>query len=886
MKSTHRNIIKSKAEYTRSYKGLRGVCYTADNEDAFSELENMYVDYSAGGDAVESVPGYRSVINLSGKIYGIYPQRLGTGEEYLIVHAGSSLYRFNVADRDTLASATLISEIADSPSVAKCFNDNMFILAGSTIYLVSESGSVSTLSSSSNSTAYEPTLFRNGVPYEDKNMLTHTFKEIYEPRDVTDVIRGTPQLVYGNFNSADMTCAVVGINAGYANTVHVPSKFTLNGSTYRVTAIAPGALSMCADMTTLITNPGLESIGKYAVGSCEYLETVKLSSTVRTVSDDAFACCPSLKTVYFGASLAEVGDGIFRESNGVTDIHYALDESALARISGYDQLLKSSVSYHSVSSAVHLAIPISSPIDAIYYLRVNGKSMTYEADLPNKFIYLTFSDIGATKDLSVLINGRFNTQKIEIDGREPEFSCSVNNAVALLSCTVCEEFDGRLFLTGSPYAKGAVFCCTRTVGGEYSPLYFSVRDYFVDGSGSYGNTALLATQGALAVCKSGDNESGTVYFHTVKEEDGTRSYPVSYVQNNLRITGPAYNFNGEALFVTDKGIFTLKGVSGADYRKPVCRTEAINPRVCGILGSDTHFCEWEGYLVVQTGASVYLADPKSRRGEGEGYDWYPLTDIGIWNNDRKTYRYSTCPRDGYHLHPDSDEITTAPIQLDVVGTERVYYMIDSAARKKYLLYHAGERFAGSFVPACSVASCSGLLFFGSEDGKICVFNSDKRGVAPDEIAAMADFDAEEYAAEMYNKIHPLYYSRLGHSVRFLATTPDDDCGIPYLEKLTVRDSEVAVLKCFRRGSLNCVRVTDTSGAQDAGLIGMSAFGFEDLDFRAISFDPSETASLKCADGDSGWRRKRIALYSDEFYRPFGVYSVSYRYKIKGKLKER
>ena len=873
-------------EYAVTFENLRGVCYTENNDGAFSELENMYVDYSAGADAVESMPGYRLITALSGRVWGLYPQKLGTGEEYLVVHAGGSLYRFNLADRDSLASAELLSAIADEQSCAGTLGGELFILAGGALYSVGEGGAVSKLDSEDCSAAYVPTLFVNGEPKEDRNLLTDRFREVFAPGGAEELIKGSRELIYGNFNNADMTCSVTGIRSGYPESVHIPSEVAMGGRKYRVSAISAGALSNCEGIRELITNDGLETVGRYALGACVSLERVRLSSTVRTVRSDAFSGCVKLSELYLGAGLETLGERALEGCGSLTSVYYALDEVAFASVDTGGQLSELEVVYLIRDTEISLSLPLSSPAESIDSVTLNGEAVEWELDSEGMTVELKLSDPSEIYGATVTVGGTLGDGAIEVAGRGEEFAVGESGRQALLSCTVCEAFDGRLFLTGSKSAVGAVFYCSKKSDGEYSPLYFSARDHFTDG-GNYGNVALLSSHGELAVCKSENDGSGSI-FHTPKKEGELTLYPVTYAHSNMRVIGPAASFGGEALFVTDKGLFTLREVSGAEYRKPICRSDAVGPVISGLLGADTHLTEWNGYLVIQRGGDMLLCDPKSRRGGGEGYDWYPLTEIGCWKNDRKSYRYSTVPREGYHLHPEPDTVTTASAigLTDKETGVKFYFHIDPATKNKYLLYYAGEMYGGSFIPASFAVCCSGLLIFGTENGSICVFNSDKRGVAPTELSELEGFDAEEYAAEMANRIHPLFYSHLGHAVRYLATSPYYDGGFPELEKRTVRCSETAALKTFCRGSLRAVSLTDTEGARTSGLISASRMCFEDVDFRVTCFDPSERMLITCAEGDGGWRRKRMSLYSDEYYRPFGVYSMGYRYKIKGKIKER
>ena len=58
----------------------------------------------------------------------------------------------------------------------------------------------------------------------------------------------------------------------------------------------------------------------------------------------------------------------------------------------------------------------------------------------------------------------------------------------------------------------------------------------------------------------------------------------------------------------------------------------------------------------------------------------------------------------------------------------------------------------------------------------------------------------------------------------------------------------------------------------------------DIDFSALCLSAQRYSTLPVQEREQGWVEKRISLYSDEFRSPIGIYSIIYRYKIKGKLK--
>ena len=112
MKST----FSHSTEYSRCYTDMRGVDFTGDggtvSPSRFAYLENMYRDYDGeGAGLTESVPGYRSLVSLGAPLYSIHRQKTKDGD-ILILHAGTSLYRLPVSQRDTPGTMTPIATVA------------------------------------------------------------------------------------------------------------------------------------------------------------------------------------------------------------------------------------------------------------------------------------------------------------------------------------------------------------------------------------------------------------------------------------------------------------------------------------------------------------------------------------------------------------------------------------------------------------------------------------------------------------------------------------------------------------------------------------------------------------------------------------------------------
>ena len=140
-------ISSKKTEYTLSYEAMRGVDLSTDGSNIeryrYAYLENMYRDYNGeGGVLIESVPGFRRLAALNERIHRIYHQRVGENEEYIVVHAGGNLYRFNLKNKDELGTLSPIGSIKNGESRGFCYGGALYILDGEGITEISANGVV------------------------------------------------------------------------------------------------------------------------------------------------------------------------------------------------------------------------------------------------------------------------------------------------------------------------------------------------------------------------------------------------------------------------------------------------------------------------------------------------------------------------------------------------------------------------------------------------------------------------------------------------------------------------------------------------------------------------------------------------------------------------
>ena len=60
--------------------------------------------------------------------------------------------------------------------------------------------------------------------------------------------------------------------------------------------------------------------------------------------------------------------------------------------------------------------------------------------------------------------------------------------------------------------------------------------------------------------------------------------------------------------------------------------------------------------------------------------------------------------------------------------------------------------------------------------------------------------------------------------------------------------------------------------------------FGELDFSGFTTASGNSYNLPFAEKEKRWVEKQIAIYSDRFRSPIGIYSIAYRYTVKGRIK--
>ena len=897
MANRYRNLIYSTAEYTHTYRGFRGVELNASGSTSstarLAYSQNMYKDYDGdGAEVLESVPGYRCFAHHKKPIRALYYQRSPFGgEDHVIAHVDDRLVRHPVSDTGKKSAVgEEIATVCPTRSFGFEYGRHFYVMDSERILEISDDGGVATVGEDG-ALPYVPTRYVGGEEYEQRNLLTDSFKEEFYIAEPSAYLFATEGLKFAITDPTLRYCSLVGADKLTDSEIYVPSYVSVSGISYKVMSVGESAFKGNKTISAVYMSDGITVIGKSAFAECTSLHTVVTPSTVMTIGDHAFYSCSSLTTLYLGASLSTLGSEVI-VGCPITATDYELTESDLKKVYGYEIVHTRGVKYNSRYTAIRVAVPIHEKAREISSVKVGEGEAEWsiiEKDGKAVGVAIDFESPQDATDVKVTVFGILEP----LDKDWAADMTSLADATpfeAVVNCRVAEVFDGRIFFAGNPSFPNTVFYTERPKSGQDSSLYVGRYNYLSDGVGSYKVRSMLAVRDMLAVFKEGDDGSGSIFYHTKSAGSGVIDtiYPVAYVHSGICSSGTCLSFLDDPVFLTSEGLMALNHENINYQRNVVCRSHNVNHSLLKEDLSTVSLCEWLGYLAVGARGKIFLADSRSVFKHPTGaseYEWFLLTDIGAYNGDHRVYRYSSDPYADAAVHPtrvgEEADMNAVYTKNDEQGN---LYSFVYENGTKYRVVLTWERSGGEFYPATVFTSYNKRLFFATDDGHICVFNNDMRGVAPDSVRSDPDFDEDEYRRLMGDKIHPTYYSFVDHAPTYVMKTALDDCGIPHLTKSTVKKSLVIKAKST---SPNAIRCEVRSDERDPTYV--DSFPSARTDFASFSFDESpwyvgRYGAVALPENEKRWIEKQITLSSKCYESPIAVYSVSYRYTIKGKIK--
>lgn len=477
----------------------------------------------------------------------------------------------------------------------------------------------------------------------------------------------------------------------------------------------------------------------------------------------------------------------------------------------------------------------------------------------------------------------------------PAYSGSAAEAVS--GCRVAAVYDDRVFLSGNPALPGMVFYTVTPKSNKNASAYFGAHAFLVCGEGGAPVTSLLAHPNFLAVMKGEDEAGGGLFFCTPGAENllVNRLYRVTDGSAAVGCAGASVNFRDDPVFLSRMGLCGIGGKDLKEERTVENRSFSVDRRL--LSGRDltrAKLAVWKGFLALLSEGEIFLADSRAtyRKNNGLQYEWYYLADIGHYAGQTRVYRHMShfpaalagCRVGGLPLkilgreEPVAGEVTAGrAITPSGEDAGEVFYTdtIGEDGVVRCLVDSDGEMTGGVFQPAEVLVSLDGLLYFGTGDGCLFCFNTDKRGEA-------AVISGKIFPVKP-GQIHNMWYTFNGRAYLSGFATPREDLGIPHLAKSTVRRSLVIKCRAMPRSRFVLGVRTEKEGWRQVEQV-VASCASDETDFAAVSFLP-ETRQLHISkEHEKKWVEKQLSFSSREFRRPFGIYSVAYRYRMAGRPK--
>ena len=924
--------VKTNYEYTRYYNSLLGLDLSekpsASSSMRMSNMENMYRDYYGNdGTAIETVPGFRRLFSFSlegtrRKINAIHHYTpKGESREILVIHAGRSLYRVPLEERD-VALPELVPllcyentlEVREENPLANrkshMFEDNgrLFILDGED-YFCLDGDSLRRV----RDIAYIPTTFSDGAPYEQRNMLTNGFRIVYNLQNNVDTLlryeRGSRELVYRI--TGESTCAVEGVASEQTN-IYIPSRAEIDGKSYEVESVSPYAFMGNSTLSEIKIGEGVKKVGMFAFYNCTSLIKVTLPNSLEKIEIGAFMNTSSLQSIVIGSSLTTIHTSCFYGS-GLSTVYFTSSKDEWSKIekSSSDTVLsKVSVIYQHHEKGGSFIFYLNEKCRKINgvllgndTLTADGKGISYTALYEGDYIHailINAPDVNLLFSRKLIISGEGDAPKntkseyADIFSAYPDFS---KDAYGIISeCSMSCAFDGRTFFSGNPKFPSTVFYSSRGNEGFNLPEYIGELNHFSVGRTDSEISSLLADGEHLVIFKK-DNERGGIYIHAGTDTSSDilpRIYPVKESLVGVGALGRACKLYDDTVFLSERGLDALTRRSLTSELSVSHRSSSIDLALLKNSKKSPSLSRWLGYLVVAMGSEFFLADSnRTFKGENSNleYEWYRLNGIGTYLGQYAKFDY--CPirkeleglsalYDGLYLEIEQKndqslkESQKVKSSFAYKSTENgyeetqtlVYYVVEKDEEgipHCYLCDSDGEMTGGEFYPASVVYATGELLLFGTESGDLCCFNNDKRDECGDIDIKYYTFDGRRYTSGL--------------------VTVYDNCGISNLTKSTKRRSLCMRLKSFGRGKIKVGVHTDRSGWRGVAEMDSSAFAFDDVAFDSFTFNTSSRMTLPLSEKEKRWVEKQYHIFSDEYKRPFGIFELSYRYKVAGRIKE-
>lgn len=536
----------------------------------------------------------------------------------------------------------------------------------------------------------------------------------------------------------------------------------------------------------------------------------------------------------------------------------------------------------------------------------------------------TTDDPLTDKEIDIVLNckpSEFTTAEGYVNFADGNTDYKGTSRDAIIKCRLSATYDGRVFVSGNPELPNTVFYTARDNTGHTNPTYFGIVNYFNDGTGGSANVALLPTADMLMVLKGRDPHDATVYYHVGTDTGNDvvpRVYPSERGLAGEGCVGVAVNFRDDAVFLSNSGLETV-GKQQVNLERTLAHRSSLVDRMLTAEDlSKAVAAEWEGYLVIFTpSGGTYLADSRQMYQNEQGnveYEWFYLKDVGVFAGQTEDYEQATGDlllydeNGGTHWLTDEDveayvvvggqryKLSMPPSVPEFIENSLVYqsyiysapsgsevwygedqvterYTVALFDGNAYIVSPSGRYSGGTFKHITAAENIDGLLCFGTENGAVCCFNTDKRG--------------EGYQDEpgVQGRIHRHWYTFNNRQIDSCLTTAYDAAGYPDLAKKTVKKSLVVHSKTFPGSRVEIrVRTNRNDEWRDVGVISTATYDFYSTDYASAPLQLADETLTTIREKEKKWALKQLYFGSVGFRSPWGLYHAGYRFTITGRIK--
>ena len=345
----------------------------------------------------------------------------------------------------------------------------------------------------------------------------------------------------------------------------------------------------------------------------------------------------------------------------------------------------------------------------------------------------------------------------------------------------------RIICTGNPDYPNRDWVC-----GFNDGTYWPDLGYAVVGTEETAIMGYRRMGEYLAVIKEDNGQDSTVFLRSAGlDESGEAVFSIKpCIAGAGAVSRFGFgNIGHEQLVLTSEGVYALTSNSLTAEKIAENRSFRVDPKLTAEDLSQAVCCPWDGMLLVFVGGHVYGLDGRQARSYPSRSDTSFLYECFYWEN------------------------VPARCVMRLKDPERE------------------------------------VLFFGTEDGRICRFNTDVEG--------MARFNDD------------------GAAITAMWSTPLDDDGDPMTLKTLLKKGNAVTIKPYNRSGAQILFKTERdASAKEIARGDMDIFDWSDIDFGRFTFNADDgPAEIPFNRKVKNYKRLQIVIKNDAVNEGFGVYAI-------------